>query len=110
MSSQPPTQLHVEFSLVFLIERSEIVAGGPDRRLNAIENLLMLLSRKWRGAQPIRPRQELRMATDTRDQFIVWVSATGAVDGHTRGRLDLYRGNGLILEDVPSGLLRILLR
>ena len=109
MQINPSTRLHAEFSLEFLIERAAIKAGVPIRRLNAIENLLMLLTRQWRVDVPIRPQHELRMSGDTRDRLVACITEVGNLDDRTLERIAVYRGDQLILEEVPTGLLRVLL-
>jgi hypothetical protein len=97
---------YLEVSLQFVIERSGIIEGGADRRLNAIQNLLARLTERWRGERRIEPRRDVRMSAATRDALVQWVMARSA-DLSSRERLAAYQSPAVIDEEVPAGLLRI---
>ncbi len=81
--------LRVEFSLPFLIERSEITQPCADRRRNGIENTLADLVRRWRTPRPLDAAQELRMCAETgqvarrlgRGRAWCWWGHTGTAHG-----------------------------
>lgn len=57
--------LHVDFSLDFVLEQARITQPFAHRRLNAFENTVTGLAKRWRPRLPPVPGRELRMSDET---------------------------------------------
>ena len=97
----------MEFLLSFLIARSGITRCDPERRLNAIENLMSLQAQRWRPFAPIAPERDLLMAEVTRDALLEWVVAGVKVPYTVARRVDVYRSGSVILGTVQRGWIRL---
>ena len=93
----------VEFLLPYLISCSGITRRNPERRLNAIENLMSIQAKQWRPFAPIEPERDLLMAESTRDALLEWVLAGLEVPDTLARRLDAYRSSSVILGTVKPG-------
>jgi hypothetical protein len=102
-----PTFIHA--SLEWLIESSGIRLSPADRRLNAIENQLANLVRRWHPFRPMNPAIYLQMCETTRERLLVWVEERGAPVGETRSRFEVYASPAVINPSVPAGWIRFLL-
>jgi len=98
----------VEFLLSYLITRSGITRRDPNRRLNAIENLIALQVQQWRPLAPIAAQRDLYMAEITRDALLEWVVAGVIIPDTLARRLDAYRSNSVILGRVGRGRIRLI--
>jgi hypothetical protein len=108
--AEPGIALYVDFALPFVLAQYPLRYAPAHRRLNAIENILALLSRPWRpGAPVIRHAAELRLSAATRDALLQWVRADEPDGGLARSRLLVYQSPALIDDAVPDGWLRLLL-
>jgi hypothetical protein len=99
--------LHVDFALPYLIAKGRLLQPRADRRLNALENVIWLLSRSWRPERPVMPRAELRMNQETLSAYIGWVQAEQPARGDTAIRLKAYKET--VDVEVPDGWVRLLL-
>jgi hypothetical protein len=102
-----PNPLYVEFDLTYVIARSQVVQPRADRRINAVENTLSLLTRPWRPPLPIAPADDLRMSSETAEMLIRWVMADDARPAHLPERLEKYTGGAVTDPAVPSGWIRV---
>ena len=98
--------LAVEFLLSYLVARSGITRRDPERRLNAIENLMALQVQQWRPFAPIASERDVFMAEVTRDVLLEWVEAGAGVSERVTRRLDAYRSAPVILGTVRPGWIR----
>jgi hypothetical protein len=101
--------LYLEFALSFLLTRSAVDQPFANRRLNAFENTLTTLARKWRPRLPLSPAREIRMCGETREALLAWIEAEEAGQGHTLNRLAVYAA-AVTDESVPEGWVRLHLR
>lgn len=100
--------VHLEFSLLYLIQRSGASAPRADQRLNGFEHAIATLARRWRPERPLSPARELRMADETRDALLAWVEGTGAGEkSHTLERLGVYASGAVTDDSVPEGWVRL---
>ena len=99
----------VEFLLPYLISCSGITRRNPERRLNAIENLMSIQVRQWRPFAPIEPERDLLMAESTRDALLEWVVAGRGVPDTVARRLDAYQSKPVILGTIQPGWIRLVL-
>ena len=97
----------VEFFLPYLISCSGITRRNPERRLNAIENLMSFHVQQWRPFAPIAPERDLFMAEATRDALLEWVVAGVKVPYTVARRVDVYRSGSVILGTVQRGWIRL---
>jgi len=97
----------VEFLLSYLIARSGITRRDPERRLNAIENLMSLQVQRWRPLAMIEPERELLMAEGTRDELVKWIVAGARVQDQTPRRLRAYLSSAVICGTVRLGWIRL---
>jgi hypothetical protein len=98
---------HVEFSLLYLIQRSGDSLPRADNRLSGFENAIATLASRWRPARPLSPARELRMADETREALLAWVEDGGATAGHTIERLGVYASGAVTDDSVPEGWVRL---
>ena len=101
--------LYLEFSLSFLLTRAAIDQPFAHRRLNAFENTITSLARKWRPRLPLAPAQEIRMCARTREELLGWIEAEEAGKGHTLNRLAVYAA-AVTDDSVPEGWIRLNLK
>ena len=97
----------VEFLLSYLIARSGITRRDPERRLNAIENLMSLQVQRSRPLAMIEPERELLMAEGTRDELVKWIVAGARVQDQTPRRLRAYLSSAVICGTVRLGWIRL---
>jgi len=98
--------LYVEFSLPFILEQARITQPFAHRRLNAFENTITSLAKRWRPRLPLVPDREIRMSDETRETPLGWVEAEEAGRGHTLTRLAVYAA-GVTDNSVPEGWVRL---
>jgi hypothetical protein len=111
VESPRPTLLHVEFRLDWPIALSQLENATPDRRLNAIENLVTALSRSWRRADhAIKPARDLRLSRATYKALAAWVELREPAVGGARVRLADY-ASGCVVDDrlVTEGWLKLII-
>jgi len=104
MASNP---LSIEARLDWLIVEGRIVLGAPERRLNAIKNVMCNLASGWRPIHPIDPAIELRMSERTRDALGAWVEARELAIDEAGLRLEVYRSDAVLDATVPEGWIRL---
>jgi len=98
----------IDFLLSYLIGRSAITRRDPERRLNAIENLMSLQAQRWRPLAPIAPERDILMAEVTRDSLVEWVLAGARVQDAVGRRFDAYMSTTVICGTVRPGWIRLL--
>jgi hypothetical protein len=98
----------VEIFLPYIIKRTGIRQPRADRRLNAFEAVVVLMSRQWRKQSPLEPARDLRMAESTVEELLAWVQQEEPDDGRTLVRIAVYRSGALTDNDVPDGWVRVL--
>lgn len=107
---QSPVSMDV--SLEWLISATGLqLCSIAGRRLNAAENVIAGLARRWRSDMtPIRPADELRMSHETSRRLTAWVCQhTEATDDpKTVARLTTYASGALTDENVPDGWIRLI--
>ena len=99
--------VHLEFTLSYLIQRSDASAPLPGRRLDGFERTIARLARSWRPDRPIAPARELRMADETRDALMAWVEGDDVGGGPTIERLGVYASGAVTDDSVPEGWVRL---
>ena len=82
--------------------------GPPERRLNAIENIMCNLASAWRPIHPINPAIELRMSESTRDALVAWCEEREFAMGGAGLRLHVYRSDAVVDATVPEGWIRLM--
>jgi hypothetical protein len=98
--------LYLEFALSFIVAQTGVSGPYAHRRLNAFENTITALARKWRPRLPLVPAREIRMCDETREAFLAWVEAEDEGKGHTLERLAVYAA--AVHDDaVPEGWVRL---
>lgn len=104
-----PELVSLDVKLEWLISATGLRATtAAGRRLNALENVLTNLARRWRDhLVPIRPAVELRMSEDTCLRLLAWADAEGTGDPKTLDRLTTYASGALTDEGVPTGWVRL---
>jgi hypothetical protein len=95
----------IEAKLDWVIARSGVAFGPPNRRLNAVENILTSLAHPPR---PIDPASELRMCEATRDALLAWLKAKEPGAEDVLARLVVYQSDVVIDANVPQGWMRIM--
>lgn len=100
--------VHVDVDLDHLIRHSGITQSRPDRRLNAIENQMGMLSHRLRGEFPLAAGRQIRMAASTRDELLAWIGSDHKDDAFYR-RSSVYQSDAVLDEAVPVGRIRLLL-
>jgi hypothetical protein len=99
--------VHLEFTLSYLIQRSDASAPLPGRRLDGFERTIARLARSWRPDRPIAPARELRMADETRDALMAWVEGDDVGANPTIERLGVYASGAVTDDSVPEGWVRL---
>lgn len=97
-----------EFSLAFLIARSARGAAEGGTRLDAFEEILGRLVRRWHPGRPLSPARDIRMATSTLEELFEWVSA-GEVSDAVAARFGVYHSGAVTDPMVPRGWVRVYL-
>jgi hypothetical protein len=85
-----PMMLFIDNSLDFVLEQTRITQPCAHRRLNAFENTITNLVKRWRPRLPLVPDREVRMSDETRETLLAWVEAEETGRGHTLTRLAVY--------------------
>jgi hypothetical protein len=98
--------LYLEFALSFIVTQAGVSGPYAHRRLNAFENTITALARKWRPRLPLVPAREIRMCDETREAFLAWVEAEDSGKGHTLERLAVYAA-AVHDDGVPEGWVRL---
>jgi hypothetical protein len=99
--------LYVEWDVRFFCEKSGIERSKAERRMNAIENMAILGTRRWR-VQNFELARHVRFAASTRPFLLEWIGEADPGEMRT-GRLDVYRSAILLDEGVQDGLIRVLI-
>ena len=98
----------LDVRLDWLTLQTGMVKSLADRRLNALENLLAMVTQQWRGSDPVDVAREVRLSTPTLGELHTWLNKCGSPDARTTERLRLY---AKAQDDmVPDGWLRVLLK
>ena len=98
--------LFIDFSLDFVLEQTRVTQPFAHRRLNAFENTITGLAKRWRPRLPLVPDREVRMSDEARDALLAWIEAEDAGQGHTLTRLAVYASR--VTDDaVPEGWVRL---
>ena len=98
--------LSLEFSLNFILEQDRISQPFAHRRLNAFENTITALARRWRPRVPLVPDREIRMGDEAREALLAWIEAEEPGRGHTLQRLAVY-ATSVTDASVPEGWVRL---
>jgi hypothetical protein len=96
---------YVDFRLDWVVELARLERATSTRRFNAIENLLSLLTRQWRGGSELRVARDVRLSERTARALAGWVETKGPATGET---LSVTTGD-VVDEAVPDGWIRLLL-
>jgi hypothetical protein len=99
--------VHLEFTLHYLIQRSDVSTPRADRRLDGFESAIARLASRWRPQRPIAPARELRMADETREALLAWVEGGDPSAGRTLERLGVYASGAVTDDSVPEGWVRL---
>jgi hypothetical protein len=75
--------LPLDFALDFVVEQACINQAFAHRRLNAFENTITDLAKRWRPRLPLVPDRELRMSDEPREALLGWIEAEERGQGHT---------------------------
>ena len=109
LPSDVPMLLYLELSLDFVLRQARVAEPFAHRRLNAFENTVTGLARKWRPRLPLVPDRELRMSDETREALLSWIEAEEPGRGHTLQRLAVYAAS-VTDPRVPEGWVRLNLK
>jgi hypothetical protein len=101
--------IHVEFRLDWIIQLARLDKASPERRLNALANLLTALTQRWRAdALPISYR-DLKLSAKTCRGLSHWIQLRGPAVGDAEARLRSFTTGEVADELVPDGWIRVLL-
>ena len=105
----PARTVFLDVELSFLVESYGAENAPACRRLNAVENMMMRLSMRWRPFGSLRVHRELRMSEPTVRALLAWVTAGVGCSEPCAPRLRHYVGRDVVHAGVPDGVIRMLL-
>ena len=102
--------LHIELRLDWLIGLARLERAAPARRLNALENLVVELCRRWRDDRArLDPTRDFRLSAQTSHALAEWVQLRGPAVGRDVERLLSVTTGTVVDNEVPDGWIRVLL-
>jgi len=99
--------IHAEFRLDWLVRVARLANATPDRRLNAVENLLSALTQPWSEGGTLVPTRDIRLSPRTARALATWVQRRAPAVNRARERLLAITTGETVDNAVPDGWIRV---